>query len=210
MPKNKKIFEDEFYKMQKIYSDIFKYFFPAKNCTGFVERNLSVAFSKAYELCHSGDICFPWFEFAFGKESKTHIDCCIVNISKKEILLIESKRFNNVNEKIREVHSDIERLISLGNNIDEECRERLNDISEYSVYSVILADVWCENDTKNQIFTEFCEGNFNCGNITDKFEYYTNGFENETSGIYKWTKTLKNGKTNLINYKLLGLSWKIR
>ena len=117
MPKNKKIFEDEFYKMQKIYSDIFKYFFPAKNCTGFVERNLSVAFSKAYELCHSGDICFPWFEFAFGKESKTHIDCCIVNISKKEILLIESKRFNNVNEKIREVHSDIERLISLGNNI---------------------------------------------------------------------------------------------
>lgn len=200
------LLEKEFNGMKKVYSEIFENFYPSKNGTGFVEKNISVNFAKSYETIHNsvGEKCFSWFELQFGNRNNKHIDCCIVNITTKELFLIESKRFNNVESKRIEVYNDIERLINF--EIVSELSSRLENISDYTVYGVILADVWCENEKKTNVYSDFFNSVFEikASVIPKSIEYYSCGFDDIQSNIEKWTQKNKN------NYKLLGLSWKIR
>nr|MCR5719802.1 hypothetical protein [Lachnospiraceae bacterium] len=64
LAKSDKIMEE--YK--QIYEKIFKTMYPAKNSTGFPERNLSANYSKAYETVNTNAI--TWFEFQFGPKNK--------------------------------------------------------------------------------------------------------------------------------------------
>ena len=81
------------------YEKIFDVFYPAKNSTGFTERNLSVNFCKAYETVFPESI--SWFEFQFGENNNLHYDALIINPKLKVILLIESKRFSNPSKNLK-------------------------------------------------------------------------------------------------------------
>ena len=54
-----------FLRYGDMYREILNEIYPAKNRTGFSERNLSVNFSKAFEkiACESGQKAISWFEF---------------------------------------------------------------------------------------------------------------------------------------------------
>lgn len=152
---------DKFEKLFTAYRDnyvrIFNLLYPAKNSTGFTERNLSVNFAKAYEAMHPSAI--TWYEFQFGENNDLHYDAIIIDPVEKEILLIESKRFNK-KSKINEVKKDIHRINKIGSSAPadkEEFSGRIDNLSEYTIYGVILADVWVKekSTTKRKIWEAF-------------------------------------------------------
>ena len=146
---------------QHNYEKILNIFYPAKKSTGFTERNLTVNFSKAYEAIATavGDECCTWFELPVNENGKDHVDAIIINITQKEILLIEAKRYMNLQRKVLEVIEDVER----NNTIDwirELTDERskggerpvLQYIEDYKIFGVILADLWIEKENQQVIY----------------------------------------------------------
>ena len=113
-------------------------FYPAKNSTGFPERNLSVNFAFAYQKLHPEAIC--WFEFQFGDNNKLHYDGLIIDPKECCVLVVESKRLKG-EKKIREIKADILRIhearaVLADDRIDKEM------LPNYKIYGVVLADVW--------------------------------------------------------------------
>lgn len=80
---------DVFEKYKKNYDRIFKVIYPAKNSTGFPERNLSVNFAKAYENVFDNTV--TWYELQFGIKNNRHIDAVIIDIKNKRIIFINQK-----------------------------------------------------------------------------------------------------------------------
>ncbi len=78
-----KKFEKIFENYKKRYESILDVLYPAKNSTGFTERNLSVNFANAYVQDHPGSV--TWYEFQFGEKNNLHLDAIIVNKEQKEI-----------------------------------------------------------------------------------------------------------------------------
>ena len=147
-----------FENYQQHYSKIFDYMYPAKNSTGFTERNLSVNFIKGYESARAmyDEKIVSWYEFQFGEKNNYHVDAVMWNISLGELYVIESKRFNNPSAKIREIDADINRIYALVDELKSECatskqRIPINNISQ--IFGVILADAWNETKIKNNIIT---------------------------------------------------------
>ena len=194
--------QQEFEQMKAAYFQIFRQFYPAKRSNGFVERNLTVNFARAYEQCHKEENCFTWYELSFG--NKKRMDGCIVNVTRKEIFLIESKRFNNPEKKKEEVKADICRIDAF--DVAAEFSQRLPDWQDYTVYGVILADVWCEVDSKTTIFREFAEGTYESDLRDRGLCHYIAEFTELKSSADKWTAG-EPGNTNRENYKILGFSW---
>lgn len=140
------------------YRNIFELIYPAKNSTGFPEKNLSVNFARAYDkLAHSNNQrCCAWYEFQFGEKNNLHVDAILFNPDVKELIIIESKRFNNPSKKIEEVQEDIIRIPRLVNELKQENRIDMAIIR--NCYGVILADVWNETDTKRDILNSYMIG----------------------------------------------------
>lgn len=151
---------DVFDSYESIYRKILDNIYPAKNSTGFPERNLSVNFSKAYEsvALHNNQEAFTWFEFQFGEFNNLHVDAVIINNSTKELFVIESKRYSNPTTKMKEIGEDIDRIYLL---IDELKRENDSNIIRIKIdgfkhiYGVILADVWSETPQKADILQAY-------------------------------------------------------
>ncbi len=143
-----------------IYSSILNRIYPAKNSTGFPERNLSVNFSKAYErvAASHGELAYSWFEFQFGPRNSFHADAVILNDTTSELFIVEAKRFSNPATKIRQVGKDIDRIYDFVEEIKAENKKgiiRIDIGSMSSIYGVILSDVWKENSVKEEILRDF-------------------------------------------------------
>ena len=140
------------------YRNIFGMMYPAKNSTGFPERNLSVNFARAFEKMAKSNKqrCGAWYEFQFGEKNNLHVDAIILNPDAKEMLIIESKRFSNPVKKIEEVKEDITRIPKLYNELKQENRIDMPIIKK--CYGVILADVWDETDVKKDILESYLAG----------------------------------------------------
>ena len=146
---------DVFAEYQGIYQKILDSFYPAKNSTGFPERNLSVNLSKAYEKVAEvkGQKSISWFELQFGERNNSHVDAVIINLSTNELLVVEAKRFSNPALKMKEVSKDIERIHSLVAELKTEDRIEMDKIKK--CYGIVLADVWIETDIKKQILKSY-------------------------------------------------------
>jgi hypothetical protein len=140
------------------YLKIFRNFYPADGSTGFTERNQSVNFCNAFEKIYKN--AFTWYEVPFKEDSNNHFDAIVVNPEEKEIFIVESKRFSNPNQKLISFGKDIRRILNRDNRT--QIIKRLNDNEEelYSVYGVILADVWYETKIKREICDLWEDGFF--------------------------------------------------
>ena len=147
------------------YRNILELMYPAKNSTGFPERNLSVNFSRAYEkmVQSQSQRCCAWYEFQFGDKNNLHVDAIILNPDAGELLIIESKRFSNPPKKIEEVKEDITRIPQLINELKQENRINMSIVNKS--YGVILADVWDETCTKKDILDSYKVGMKDCNSI---------------------------------------------
>lgn len=154
----------DFEKVHKLYGEIYRHIlrhiYPAKNSTGFPERNLSVNFSKAYEAVYSGEGCFTWYELQFGDKNNLHYDACIVDETNRRIILVESKRFSNLNKKITEIGVDINRIQSIKKIAQMELNNRIPRIEAYEIYGLILADAWEETTGKIEVIRSFENSTF--------------------------------------------------
>ena len=109
----KEILEATFENTQLIYERILKEFYPSLGSTGFQERNLTVNFSKAYENVCEAENVLSWFELQFGDKKNNHFDCVVINNTRKELFIVESKRFTSSMKK-QSVLNDIGRIKSRG------------------------------------------------------------------------------------------------
>ena len=193
-------FKNIFDEYKKYYECIFDVFYPSKNSTGFTERNLSVNFSKAYEKLNPKAI--TWFEFQFGEKNNLHYDALIINRETKELFLIESKRFSNLDKKVNEVQNDIIRIKEAITIYNSDFESRIPQFNDYTIYGIILTDVWTESKGKiaikesfeNEVFTEKY-----FSHKLPEIAYFTQSFNKPNPYI----QTLK-------NYYLTSFVWKVR
>ena len=151
------LLEEVFKDYKNIYDSILNAFYPSLGSTGFQERNLTVNFSKAYESAYEKDTVFSWFELQFGDKKNNHFDCLIINETRKEVFLIESKRFTNTTSKKSSVSLDIKRINDF---VVGGMDDRFKRYSGYKVYGLILADVWTENNKKIDIYNNYKDESF--------------------------------------------------
>lgn len=201
-----------FLKYERIYSNILSNIYPAKNSTGFPERNLSVNFTKAYEKISeiNEENAITWFEFQFGKSNQLHVDAVIVNYDANELLVIESKRFSNPRLKIREIGEDACRIEDLVKELNDENAQGIKriDMSRIeNIYGVILADVWLENKTKIDIYESYLEGVKN----PDSNMTFINKYLEQLNSVPTCKKVdyFASSIDAIENYKLLSIIWKI-
>lgn len=191
---------------ENLYVRILNEYYPAKRSVGFTERNQSVNLSKSLEKIHPDS--FSWFEVPFSEDSKGHIDALIVNKETKEIFIVEAKRFSNVNKKIRDVCCDIERIDKISN--VRSLIEELENRETYSIYGVILADVWTETTKKKMIadlWKDDHEGFFR----GDYFSTTSPCHDVEVMEKINFSKKIVNHvvKSYIENYRLLVYIWKL-
>ena len=195
--------KDKVFDVYKInYEKIFRIIYPAKGNTGFPEKNLSVNFVKAYERIYSDAII--WYELQFGERNNNHIDVIVVDKKNKRLLLIESKRFNNPSQKIPKIREDIERIKKVKDELLNDSDKRISDVKSYTFYGIVLADVWMETKTKENIYEEFREETF----IKNKYEDIL------LKNLYYNTKDFVENKdfinSNIReNYKLVSFVWEL-
>jgi hypothetical protein len=133
------------------YAKIFKGYYPAHGSTGFTERNLTNNFVSSLEKVHEN--CIPWFEAPIDVVNKKHIDAVVFAPDLKSSVMIESKRFNNPNAKMKEIFGDLDRIRNESNQATIEKGIKGFEISKK--YGVLLADVWIETKLKKQIFEDW-------------------------------------------------------
>ena len=200
---------------KEYYVEILKCIWPSIDSNGFQERNLTVNFTNAYkEIAKKKDnSVIVWFEFQCGESGNKHVDALLMNTTSKEIFIIEAKRYNNVNQKIRSVARDVKRIQDFFCDKDKLV-SRLGDISEYQLYGMILADVWSETPSKTEIAELYIQKIFfeeklrtiNLGSETELYlmlpesiRYDVQTFNNE--GFEK------ERQKSLDNYKLVSFWW---
>ena len=198
-----KMMEEVFDEYGRIYETILKDLYPAKNSTGFPERNLSVNFSKAYEkiAATNGQNAISWFEFQFGDKNDLHIDAVIMNTSSKELIFVESKRFSEPAKKIREVGEDIDRIYSCIEELKEDGNDSRINLKKYKkVYGLVLADVWTETPQKKSILKAYNENKF-LEEFSTTINSKQNGISSEKYYVHDFDK--------LPNYHLVSFMWKL-
>lgn len=150
------------------YNDILERIKPSIKSNGFAEHNQTVNFVSAYELI-AGDnkeVVSSWYEFQIpnGKRSDNRIDGIIINHSAKEIYLIEAKRIsrNKVQDKKAELVADYRRIMQLDKVIRFTEVLKGENVSDYSIYGILLFDIWTENKAEKKLYhnwNEFCNSN---------------------------------------------------
>lgn len=196
---------------KKNYSRIFESIYPSKHSTGFTERNLSVNFAKAYESIYPNAI--TWYEFPFGEKNNLHYDAIIINPQKRELFIIESKRFDKLPKKINEVYDDINRINAFCTSYFTEFAERIPSLAEYTIRGTILADVWTETKSKIKINESFQNSSFIENYFPDLYmtqaSWFFNGryFNLDFSSIEH--SPVKDNEYIRGTYHLLGMIWDI-
>lgn len=141
--------EKAFDRLHKRYCKILENYYPAHGSTGFTERNLTNNFVISIEDVLGENSIF-WFEAPIDK--KKHIDAVVFDVKERSSFMIESKRFSNPEQKIREANNDILRMKYpkhyglLEKNLKVEIEYR---------YAILLADVWQENKKKIKIYDQW-------------------------------------------------------
>ena len=200
------------------YNRILTTFYPSIGSTGLQERNLTVNFAEAYkDAFHERDV-ISWYELQFSKKvldkdvqsgdadriaekENNHLDCIIIDKTERKLFLVESKRFTNTTGKSTAITKDIERIIDFAKgSVKDERFVRLDRLENFSVYGVILADVWTENRKKQEVLDSF------------KNEKYFSDKTDLTGDEYIYN-TIVFDKDNIdcgSDYALLTFVWKIR
>lgn len=145
------------------YNDILERIKPSIKSNGFAEHNQTVNFVSAYELIagYKKEVVSSWYEFQIqnGKRSDNRIDGIIVNHSTKEIYLIEAKRIsrNKVRKKKAELIDDYCRIMQLDkvNRFTEALKGE--NVSDYSIYGILLFDIWTENKAEKELYHKWNE-----------------------------------------------------
>ena len=143
------------------YNDILERIKPSIKSNGFAEHNQTVNFVSAYELI-AGDnkeVVSSWYEFQIPNGKR--IDGIIINHSAKEIYLIEAKRIsrNKVQDKKAELVADYRRIMQLDKVIRFTEVLKGENVSDYSIYGILLFDIWTENEAEKELYhnwNEFC------------------------------------------------------
>ena len=199
------MFKEVFTKYGNLYRNIFSMMYPAKGSNGFTERNLSVNFSKAYEAVANtkNEKACSWFEFHFGNGK--HVDAVILNYDARELLIMESKRYQNgsVERKIQSVCDDIERIPLVVNELKTQERIDMRKIDK--CYGLILADVWPEKEDTREVLEDYRGGTQNPNSRNAFLNKYYNGKKlfNVCYDIQEFPKIRPNG------YYLVSVYWKI-
>jgi len=149
------ILKAAFKSMVDEYDLIVKNYYPAHDSTGLMEANQVHLFIKSLTNNNTIKDAFSWLEPPLEKVGRSypHIDGVVFIPSKKTAIFIEAKRMSNINKKISEIYSDVDRLL-----VDEN-REHILKKVEFDVehhYVVYLADVWLETDNKRSIPHWWC------------------------------------------------------
>ena len=151
---------------QARYARILDKIWPTVKSNGFNEHNLTANFTAAYEAVaanHHEEACV-WFEFQIpnGERNNHRMDGLIVNHTRKELYLIEAKRFskNKLAEKRGELGDDFIRINKLDLSRFKDFFARDESIAEYQVFGVLLFDLWTENQEEKELvgrWTAICE-----------------------------------------------------
>lgn len=211
-----KIKSSIFEEYGKIYSDILKTMYPAKNSSGFPERNLSVNFAKACErvAVQNRSKVYTWYEFQFGEKNNRNVDAVILNPKSKDLIIVESKRYSIPFKKIKDVGKDIRRIKDLLNELCDENRgdsPRIKLDEHWHFYGVILADVWTETKPKEKVLACYQEGEKDLSSENSFLNKYRNELVLQQSlpGLYYSTKHIKyNGEES--KYWLVSFMWELR
>lgn len=201
------------------YNSILERIKPSIQSNGFAEHNQTVNFVSAYELisCNKKEAVSSWYEFQIlnGKRSNNRIDGIIINHSAKEIYLIEAKRIsrNKVWKKKTELIDDYCRIMQL----DKTSRftEVLKDenVSDYSIYGVLLFDIWTENKAEKKLYhkwSEFCDSsNPSCEEFIKVLDADTTIFKPEyVSGeVFPMIKEVQSLRGKDYSYHLCVFVW---
>ncbi len=201
------------------YNSILERIKPSIQSNGFAEHNQTVNFVSAYELisCNKKEAVSSWYEFQIlnGKRSNNRIDGIIINHSAKEIYLIEAKRIsrNKVWKKKTELIDDYCRIMQL----DKTSRftEVLKDenVSDYSIYGILLFDIWTENKAEKKLYhkwSEFCDSsNPSCEEFIKVLDADTTIFKPEyVSGeVFPMIKEVQSLRGNDYSYHLCVFVW---
>lgn len=201
------------------YNAILERIKPSIQSNGFAEHNQTVNFVSAYELisCNKKEAVSSWYEFQIlnGKRSNNRIDGIIINHSAKEIYLIEAKRIsrNKVWKKKTELIDDYCRIMQL----DKTSRftEVLKDenVSDYSIYGILLFDIWTENKAGKKLYhkwSEFCDSsNPSCEEFIKVLDADTTIFKPEyVSGeVFPMIKEVQSLRGKDYSYHLCVFVW---
>lgn len=148
------ILADEY---QDRYNTVLRRVWPTMGGNGFNEHNQTVNYLLAYEIIakENNEQITTWYEFQIPNENdkkkrNNRIDGMIINHTKKEILLVEAKRFcyNDVEKKRRDVGEDVIRIeeLDMSTRMEGVFYSESDNKSDYSVYGVVLFDLWTENE----------------------------------------------------------------
>lgn len=201
------------------YNAILERIKPSIQSNGFAEHNQTVNFVSAYELisCNKKEAVSSWYEFQIlnGKRSNNRIDGIIINHSAKEIYLIEAKRIsrNKVWKKKTELIDDYCRIMQLDNT--SRFTEVLKDenVSDYSIYGILLFDIWTENKAEKKLYhkwSEFCDSsNPSCEEFIKVLDADTTIFKPEyVSGeVFPMIKEVQSLRGKDYSYHLCVFVW---
>ena len=208
------------------YVEYLKHIWPTMESNGFNEHNQTVNWIVAYEKVakKSQEVITSWYEFQIpneydDKKRNNRIDGLIINHTKKEILLLESKRFckNDVAKKRRKVGEDVIRIerLDLATRFNDFFCSELDVLGDYNVYGVVLFDLWTENDAEKEAFSiwkQICDEtnvetirSFLC--IEDEEREYTQGL-NECIGATQREVMCKRWEKKDYSYYLNTMVWK--
>lgn len=185
------------------YKIMLEKYYPAHGSTGFTERNQSTNFAEAIKTIYPSS--FTWYEAPIGERSREHIDAVVFLPEINSIVLIESKRFSNPDQKLYSMLKDILRLCDkqTAESICKGLEGNYKKCGE-NIFGVILADVWQETKKKRLIYESWGE---------QFFEFHD--FYEDSRAAIKETKNnewFKDGfdyHPYCKEYKLLALAFRI-
>lgn len=145
------LMKDTFVEMHCRYNKILSNYYPAHNSTGFTERNLTNNFVAAMERVNGSD-CISWFEAPLTDDDGLHVDAVIFDLASKTLFVIEAKRLKS-RSALGSLHNDIKRMHN--ELYISQLEKKISNIKIEKRYAIVLADVWTENNTKLDIFTNW-------------------------------------------------------
>ena len=135
-----------FNMMTNEYKTTLKLYYPAHRSNGFTERNLTFNFCskyREYRKLQKGKVKIAIFQ-EVPIQNKQHFDSLIIDFDHKSVFIIEAKRLYNINyyEKLKE---DLKRIQFSY----PEIPDFQKTISSFSIYALLLTDLWTLKSTKN-------------------------------------------------------------
>ena len=130
--------------MKSRYMKILSKYYPAHGRTGFTERNLTNNLVAALEQV-LGNNCISWFEAPICLDNGKHMDAVV--FLDDVTIFIEAKRLTSIKPQLESITEDVERMFS-AKTIELVEKGLLPVNSDRRRYSIVLADVWTENEEK--------------------------------------------------------------